>query len=145
MTATQRTHASKNHTSGVDSSGTTSGLLKTGLLANAALSIGTGLLMTIAGPTVSGWLGLNIGGWLRLLGIALVGHAGMLVWASRQDNMGSWGKLNLAAIGGYPFLLVGLVVFGVIEKNLGIGLTLLDASAVGLLAIMQFVGLRSHR
>ena len=139
MTAAQITSPATSSTA------TAHATLRWGLLANAALSLGTGLLFAIAGPTVSAWLGMDQGGLIRLLGAALIGHGVMLVWASGQDNIATLGRLNLATIAPYPLILIGLIIGGVIDRNLGIGLALADAAAVGLLAIVQFVGLRSHR
>lgn len=118
-------------------------LLTTALRLNGAFSLATGALLTFAPATVGGWLGVSIDGWLRLLGIALLGHAALLAWATRQDSIELWGRLNLAAVAPYPFILIGLVATGVVDTSLGRVLLLLDAAIVGAMAFAQWTGLRA--
>lgn len=121
-------------------------LLIRALQANAALSLATGSLLAAAGPTVGDWLGIaSAGGWLRVFGVLLLGHAVGLVWATRQENVETLGRLNLAMIGPYPLLLIALVAAGVIHGASGIVLGLGDAAAVGTLAVLQFLGLQPRR
>jgi len=118
------------------------GLIRTGLRANAIFSLATGAVLALAPNMVGQWLGVSIDGWLRLLGIALLGHAVLLVWALRRPDVVAWAKLNLAAIAPYPLLMVALVATGLIDRDLGRVLALLDGALVGFLAVIQFVGLR---
>ncbi len=117
-------------------------LLRTGLAANAAFSAFTGLLLTLAPGTVNDWLGLAIPGWLRLLGVALLGHAVILAIVLRLDRPEPLAKLNLAAIAPYPLLMVGLVVADVVSPTGGQALVLLDGAVVGMVAVLQALGLR---
>ncbi len=122
--------------------GTTSEQTRNALAANAAFSLGTGLLLAIAPATVGGWLGVEVDGWLRLLGIALLGHAAMLAWAASQAETRKWAQLNLLAIAPYPVLMIGLVVTGLVSRPLGQGLVLADGVIVGAIAAMHWLGLR---
>lgn len=116
-------------------------LARLGLAANAVFSLASGLLLTIAPDTVGGWLGVNIDGWLRLLGIALLAHAGLLALALRQPQIERWTRLNLAAIAPYPFLMIAVVGAGLVDK--GQALVLADGAIVGAIALTQWFGLRT--
>lgn len=117
--------------------------LPTALRANAALSFATGALLAVAPSAVGGWLGVSIDGWLRLLGVALIAHGALLVWASQQEEIVSWVKLNLAVIAPYPLMMIGLVVTGLVDTSVGRSLVLLDGALVGLLARAHWTGLRT--
>lgn len=116
---------------------------RTALLANAAFSLATGLLLTLAPATVGEWLGVSIDGWLRVLGIALIGHGVILGWAASQAPVQPWVRLNLMAIAPYPLLMIGLVAFGAIDRGVGQALVLLDGLIVGLIAVAHWLGLRN--
>lgn len=118
--------------------------LESALRINAALSVATGLALGLAPSTVGGWLDVSIPGWLRLLGITLIAHGAMLVWASAQPALAFWAKLNIAAIAPYPLIMIALVVTGLVGSTLGRGLVLLDGAIVGLFAIAQWRGLRAE-
>lgn len=123
---------------------TSTDLLKLGLGANALFSLATGLLLAIAPATVGSWLGVEIDGWLRLFGIALVGHFFLLAAILAGSLPLTLAKLNLAMVAPYPLLLVGLIFGGVIDRTLGQGLALVDAAVVGFSALLQFRGLRNQ-
>lgn len=114
------------------------------LLANAALSFVTGLLLSVAPGTVGDWLGVSIDGWLRLLGLALLGHGAVLVWAASREPVAPLAKLNFAMIAPYPLMMIGVVVAGLVDSSGGRALVLLDGTLVGLLAIAHWVGLRTN-
>lgn len=116
--------------------------LRTALRANAVLSFATGALLAVAPDAVGGWLGVSIDGWLRLLGMALLGHGVILVWASARELVATLAKLNLAVIAPYPLMMIGLAVTGLVDTPVGRALVLLDGTLVGLLAIAQWAGLR---
>lgn len=118
--------------------------LEFALRLNAALSFATGFALALAPRTVGGWLDVSIDGWLRLLGIALIAHGALLTWATWQRTITSWAKLNVAAIAPYPLIMVGIVVTGLVSGALGQWLLLTDGVLVGLLAIAQWSGLRTH-
>ena len=113
------------------------------LRANAVFSALTGALLTAAPAAVGGWLGVSIDGWLRALGIALLGHAVLLAFASTLANPIPLGRLNLAAIAPYPVLMIGLAVTGLVDRPLGQFLVLADGLIVGLIAVAHAAALRS--
>lgn len=117
--------------------------LPQGLTLNAAFSFATGLMLTAAPGVIGDWLGVSINGWLRALGVILLGHASVLMWASRQTSIVSWTKVNVAAIAPYPVLMLGVIVWGAVDTPLGRALVLFDALVVGALAVMQWTGLRN--
>ncbi len=119
--------------------------LEPALRLNAAFSFATGFVLTLAPATVGTWLDVSITGWLRFLGIALVAHGGLLLWASRQSSIISLAKLNVAAIGPYPLIMIALVVTGLVDSTVGRTLLLLDGAVVWLLAIAQWTGLRAGK
>ena len=116
--------------------------LELSLRLNAAFSFATGFLLALAPASVGSWLDVSINGWLRLVGIALIAHGAVLLWTTRQDSIASWARLNIAAIGPYPLLMVALIVTGLVSGVLGRSLLLVDGAIVGLLAIAQWSGLR---
>jgi len=121
------------------------GLLSSALAANGAFSFGTGLLLAIAPGTVSDWLGLDIAGWLRIFGVALIGHGFLIAFVLRtqQENIRRWGLMNLLSVAPYPVLMI-IVVATVVSTDLGRLLLLLDGAIVGLFAVGQWLGLRSQ-
>jgi hypothetical protein len=119
--------------------------LRPALLANAGLSIATGLLMVAAPGTVSDWLGLNIAGWIRVFGIVLLGHAALIPILLSRMELRRVALLNLAAIAPYPLIMIGLVASGLIERSLGQGLALIDGALVGAIALAHAAGLRSPK
>ena len=114
------------------------------LRANAVFSLGTGLLLAIAPATVGEWLGVSIDGWLRVLGLALVGHFVLLLWAASLPDVGPLARLNLLSIAPYPLLMIVLSV-AVIDRTIGQVLLLVDGAVVGSLAVALWAGLRGRR
>lgn len=110
---------------------------------NALFSLAIGGLLAAMPDRVGEWLGVDISGWLRLLGAALVGHFVLLWWAQAQDDVSKWARLNLLAIAPYPILMIGLVVLGLVEKNSGTLLVLIDGAIVGGMAVVHWWLLRS--
>ena len=109
--------------------------LRRALRANAAFSLATGLLLSAAPGTVGAWLGVDVDGWLRLLGLALLGHAAALAIATRLPDPTFPGRLNLAMIAPYPLLRIGLAATGLVDRPLGQALVLADGVIVGAIAI----------
>lgn len=120
-------------------------VLNLSLTANAAFSALSGLLLTFFASPIGGWLGVSIDGWLRLLGLVLLGHSAILTWVLTQADNTRWAKLNLAAIAPYPLIMLGLVASGVVEPAAGQALVLGDGLIVGLFAISQWFGLRTQK
>lgn len=117
--------------------------LRPALLMNAALSLATGALMLVAPRAVSSWLGLDIAGWLRAFGAALVGHAALIAFLLPRMELRRLGMLNVVAIAPYPLAMIGLVAGGFIDRSLGQGLALADGAAVGAIAVVHLLGLRN--
>ena len=113
------------------------------LTANAAFSLATGALIAAAPGTVGDWLGVEISGWLRLLGLALIGHALILFWAIRRPDPTPWARINLLAIAPYPLLMIVLVATSVIGRPFGQVLALLDGAVVAAIAAWHWVSLRN--
>lgn len=116
--------------------------LTNALRSNTAFSFATGILLALVPGTVGDWLGVSIDGWLRLLGLSLLGHAALLGWASQQTPVAPWAKLNLAAIAPYPLIMVAIVATGLVDTTAGLVLLLLDGAIVGLIAVAHWAGLR---
>ncbi len=117
--------------------------LRSALLANAGVSLASGLLMLAVPDTVSGWLGLDIAGWLRAFGLLLVGHVALITALLPRLGVRQTAKLNFLAIAPYPFLLLGVLATGLIERSLGQVLALADALVIGAIAVMHAMGLRN--
>lgn len=107
------------------------------VLLNAGLSLGSGLLLASVPAAVGRWLGVDAHGWLRLIGFALALHGLMLAWASAQQDLTVWARVNVWAITPYPVIVVGLVVFDVIRTDGGRVLALIDGAIVAALAFGQ--------
>lgn len=115
--------------------------LRPALLMNAGFSMLTGLLLAIAPGTVGDWLGVSIDGWLRLIGVALIGHAALITLLLPRMELRSLAKLNFAAIAGYPMLMLGLVLTGLIDRGLGQALAIADGAVVAGIATLLAQGL----
>ena len=116
---------------------------RTALRLNAVFSLIIGGLLAAAPSAVGGWLGVSIDGWLRLLGVALLGHGALLLWVASLRDVRTWTTRNLAVIAPYPALMVVLVVTELIDRPLGQGLALLDGAIVAMCAFWQWAGLRA--
>ena len=117
-------------------------LARSALGANAVFSLFTGTLLAVAPATVGRWLGVEIDGWLRALGLGLIGHAVALAWAARRPDPLPWARLNVLVIAPYPLLMIGAVATGLIERSLGQGLALADGAIVGFIAVVHGLALR---
>ncbi len=120
-------------------------VLDLSLLANAAFSLASGLVLVLSPSAVSDWLGISASTWLRLFGIGLVGHAGILLWARGRPEVKRWAKLNFLAIAPYPLLMFAVVGFGLVDKPLGQAIVIADGAIVGLIAFGHWMGLRTQR
>lgn len=112
---------------------------------NGMFSLASGLLLAILPGTVDDWLGFSAPGWLRLVGLGLIGHAAILFWAARRPDPAPWARLNLLAIAPYPLLMIGLVATGVIDRQLGQGLALIDGAIIAGIAGWHWASLRESR
>ena len=120
---------------------TTDMALTAALRTNALCSLTTGSVLFVAPASVSTWLGLALDGWIRLLGAGLVAHAIGLAWASRRRDCARWGRVNIAFIAPYPFVLLGFAATGLVDRSEGVVILLLDALLVASLAIWQWSAL----
>ncbi len=112
------------------------------MTANAVFSLITGLLLALAPATVGGWLDVEVDNWLRVLGIALIGHFAILALLARRPDPRPWARLNLLMIAPYPLLMILLVATGLVARPLGQVLVLADGVVVGLVAVAHWVALR---
>jgi len=117
--------------------------LRPALVLNALFSFATGALLTIVPDSVGAWLGVEIDGWLRALGIGLLLHGVTLVWVAARVDAPRWAPLNIAMIAPYPLVMIGLVVTGTIPRDLGKVLAAADGVIVGAIALAQWRGLRN--
>lgn len=116
--------------------------LRIPLIVNALLSLACGLVLTLAPGTVGGRLDVTIDGWLRLIGIGLIGHTILIAAGLARLEVASVAKLNLAMIGPYPLLMIAVVATGLVERPAGQAIVLIDGAAVGALAAWQWFDLR---
>ena len=114
------------------------------LRANAAFSLFTGSILAIAPHSVDGWLGTDVSGWLRALGVGLLGHGIVLFVVARRPDAARWGWINVAMVAPYPLAMVALVATDAIPRSLGQGLAIADGVIVGAMAAAQFAGLRTR-
>lgn len=119
-------------------------LLRRVLQANMIFSGLSGLLLAAAATPLSQWLGVSATWLLVVIGIGLIGFAGLLFQIARQSpldlrqaNLIFW--LDVAWVVGSALLLfTGWVSF----TNAGWWAVLLVADVVALFAILEFVGIR---
>ncbi|MFK7917048.1 MAG: hypothetical protein AB8G14_03130 [Ilumatobacter sp.] len=109
---------------------------------NAALSLVTGAVLTVAPGTISDRLGLDIGAWLRTLGIALLAHAAWLEWVTRRPQPAPWVRLNLALITPYPVAMLAIAASPVVGPTSGKAVLMVDGVCVTIVAVAQWRGLR---
>lgn len=117
--------------------------LRRSLLADAAISGATGLLMIFGAGLLEGLLGLPAS-LLRYAGLSLLPFAVLVFGLARRDPLspGSvWAVIaaNAAWVAGSVLLLVS---GGVAPSGLGYAFVLGQAAAVAFFAEMQYVGLR---
>lgn len=112
--------------------------LSRAMLANAAFSAFTGILT--AGPNlwISDVLGTPYSHILRIFGILLLCHTGILLAIVFLGQSARWVKLNLTLISAYPALVIIAILAGFVKGSTGVAVSLLDAMVVGLIAIWQF-------
>ncbi len=118
--------------------------LNRSLQLNAVFSFATGLALAAFPALIGDALGVSVDGWLRLLGLALLGHAVFLLWAAQRPKVKTWATLNVIAVAPYPLLMIGLVATGLVERGTGQALILADGAIVGAIAFAQWTGLRSE-
>ena len=117
--------------------------LRLSLLANAVLSLLTGLLIGAFAARLGPALGLNDALWLQAFAVLLLVHFVVLMIVHRRSDVRLWTQLNLICVGPYPFLLLAYLVFGP-DRQAGAGtLVLADALAVGAVAVWQFLTWRA--
>jgi len=117
--------------------------LRPALHFNALLSLASGAALLLAPATIGGWLGIDGTGWLRLVGVVLVGHAALIMLLLPRLGLRRTATLNLLAIAPYPALMVLAVATGIIDRPVGVFLALLDGLVIAAVAAMLWVGLRS--
>lgn len=117
--------------------------LRQALMADAAISGATGLLMTLGSSILAGLLDLP-GSLLTYAGVALLPFAGFVAWlASRHDVS----KAQVSAVIVINVLWTAgsilLILSGLVHPNaLGYAFVIAQAVVVGLFAEMQLIGLR---
>ncbi len=123
-------------------------LLRAALLANAAFSGVTGLLLVIQPGMVIDLLGVGSEWILRLLGLGLALFAVELVFQASRAHMASWRAL-LASAADLAWVLasiLGVLFFGSLLSAAGLITVLVVAGIVLALAIAQLIGIkRFHR
>ena len=116
-------------------------LMRVGVTVNAVLSLAVGSAFLIGASAIGEALGIEIDGWIRLFGVALIGHALILAWVRQAQDPVPWTRLNLAMVAPYPLLMIA-VAAAVIEPSGGKVLVLVDGILVGTAALVQYLGLR---
>ena len=117
--------------------------LKRVLIADAAISGTTGLLMLFAAVPLQEFLGLPVT-LLRVAGASLLPFALFLVALSRRDSVPRAAVLSVivANIAWIASSLALLFVDQVDLNRLGVAFILAQAAAVAVFAEMQYIGLR---
>ena len=118
-------------------------LLRVALLADAAISGATGLLMALAAGPLAGITGLPPG-LLRGAGLVLLPFALGVAWLAHRDPVPRSGVGAVIALNGLWALgCVALLAGGPLTPTaLGYAFVLLQAAAVALLAVAQAAGLQ---
>ncbi len=115
-------------------------LLTMMLRANAIFSLLSGIVLAAAPSTVGGWLGVDIDGWLRLFGLALLLHAVVLSVAARTEPVDRWAMINLVMISPYPLLMI-VAAIGFVDEPLGRVLVLADGLVIATIPAGHWAGL----
>lgn len=119
-------------------------ILVRALAANAAFSGLSGLILVVAADPVSGWIGLEGGGWLQAIGIGLLLFAAGLVLLVRgrdrpRGRVAAVTAADLGWVAGSVVLLVGFPDLLTPAGEWAVGAV---AVAVAGLATAQILGLR---
>lgn len=119
-------------------------LLRRAMLADAAVSGASGLLLTLLPGPLCGLIGFAEPRYLLAVGIGLIGYAGWLLFSARRPEVNLWAGrtvilLNVLWVAGSAALL--LAAPGVFN-SLGQWLVGLVALMVADFAIVQYIGLR---
>ena len=116
--------------------------LKAALLANAVFSAVIGFFAAMFTQPLAAQLQTPHVAILRLIGISLLLHTAILLWARNQDTRATWTRINLWVIAPYPVLIAALIALGEISGRGGVFLASMDALVVGFFAIWQYQALR---
>lgn len=118
-------------------------LLRRALQADAVVSGAMALLLSLAAGTLSRLLALPQPLLLET-GLFLIGYAALVGWLGTRNVLPR--ALVLIVIGGnalWTFASVALLLSGAVAPNaLGIAFVLIQATAVGIFAELQFIGLK---
>ncbi|MEM1377307.1 MAG: hypothetical protein AAGG69_07945 [Pseudomonadota bacterium] len=119
--------------------------LSKALLANAALSLVTGVLVAAFASQFA--LAFRLGSALLfyVFAIVLIVHSVILAAVHKRSNAHFWDKLNFLCIAPYPLLLVAYLLFGPDRPVWLSAIVAADALAVGLVALWHLVALRASR
>jgi hypothetical protein len=119
--------------------------LPTVLWIDAASAGASGLLQVAAASVLAGWLGLPAG-LLSASGFALFAFAGLSAWAARARPVPRAGVyLLIAGNAAWVIGCVELLVTGTGLTLLGQAFLVLQAVFVGVLAELEWIGLRRAR
>ena len=121
----------------------TTSFLRYALLADGLISGLTGLLLLIGAPLAAPLFGLSTA-FLMGTGAFITSYGAALIWLSRAPSLSP--AVARAVIAGnvlWVVASVGLVLLGPASLTpLGIGFIVVQAAAVGVLAELQWMGLR---
>ena len=113
------------------------------LIADAAASAATGLLMVIAAGPLEQWLAIPAG-LLRAAGASLIPFAALVAWLALRETVsraGVWTVIALNVL--WVVDSVALLFTGWVQPAmLGYAFVLAQAAAVAVLAELEYVGLR---
>jgi hypothetical protein len=113
------------------------------LIADAAASAATGLLMLLAAGPLEQWLAIPAG-LLRAAGASLIPFAALVAWLALRETVsraGVWTVIALNVL--WVVDSVALLFTGWVQPAiLGYAFVLAQAAAVAVLAELEYVGLR---
>ena len=113
------------------------------LIADAAASAATGLLMLLAAGPLEQWLAIP-GALLRAAGASLIPFAALVAWLALRETVsraGVWTVIALNVL--WVVDSVALLFTGWVQPAmLGYAFVLAQAAAVAVLAELEYVGLR---
>ena len=113
------------------------------LIADAAASAATGLLMLLAAGPLEQWLAIPAG-LLRAAGASLIPFAALVAWLALRETVSRAGVWTLIALNVLWVVdSVALLFTGWVQPAmLGYAFVLAQAAAVAVLAELEYVGLR---